>query len=357
MRAVGYFGILCLLTAVAQATAVSVSGADPLQLAVVAPPGDDHFARAAAGRLQQIAADDDLALLVNTASVTEASEVIPDLFVMPVRSLATQVPALQVLELPFFYPSLEAVHQAVDGALGAFLAREARARGWEIVAYWDEGMHVLSGLKRYDRVRNLKIREFLVTRPDPVAEKQFPYWKAYARRIDPQDRQAVLRECLIASRAATLQEIMREQLYRVHLAMSLSNHRYEGWVVVAPRERWDALDGQTRDKLQAALRKTTIWQREDARQREAAALAELQGAGMTVYQVDETEREAFRKPLPAPAELLPGELDAQTKKELIRLASAGATAVAGPAIGAAAADERLEPTPGAEDRQGDQRGH
>jgi len=357
MRPAGFLGILCLVTAVVQATVSTSSDSEPLQLAVVAPPGDEHFARAAAGRLQQAAGEGGLALVVKTASVTEVPGSAPDMFVMPVRSLATQVPALQVLELPFFYPSLEAVHQAVDAGLGTSLAREARDRGWEIVAWWDEGMHVLSGLKRYDRVRNLKIREFLVTRPDPVTEKQFAYWKAYARRIDPQDRQAVLRECLIASRGATLQEIVREELFRVHLAISLSNHRYEGWVVVAPRARWTALDDHTRDTLQAALRKTTIWQREDARQREAAALAELQRLGMTVYEVDEAEREAFRQPLPAPAGLLPGELDAQTKKELIRLASVGAAAVAGPATGAVAAEARLDPAPGAEDRQGDQRGH
>jgi TRAP-type C4-dicarboxylate transport system substrate-binding protein len=357
MRPVALLGIFWLFAAVVQATAAAVSGPDPLQLAVVAPPGDDHLARAAARRLQQVAAEDKLSLVVETASLTESSGAVPDLFLMPVRSLATQVPALQVLELPLLFPSVEAVHPAVDGELGALLAREARARGWEIVAWWDEGMHVLSGLKRYDRVRNLRIREFLITRPDPLAEKQFDYWKAYARRIDPQDRETVLRECLIASRAATLQELVREQLFRVHLAVSLSNHRYEGWVVVAPGERWTALDGQTRQRLQAALARTTAWQRQDARRREAAALAELQRMGMTIYEVDEAERAAFRQPLPDLAGLLPDTLDAETRKELVRLASVGAAAVAGTAGGAAAAPPRGDPAPGADARQGDERDH
>ena len=216
---------------------------------------------------------------------------------------------------------------------------------------------MFSGLKRYDRARNLRIREFLITRSDPVAEKQFRYWKAYARRIDPQDRETVLRECLIASRAATLQKIVREELFRVHLTISLSNHRYEGWVVVAPRERWTGLDGQTRQKLQAALDRTTIWQRADARQREAAALAELQRKGMTIYEVDAAERDAFRQPLPDLAELLPDTLAAKTRKELVRLASAGAAAVVGPATGSAAVDARRDPAPGADARQGNQRDH
>jgi C4-dicarboxylate-binding protein DctP len=343
MRPAGLFGIIWLLMAVVEATAANLPHSDPLQLAVVAPSGDDHFAWSTAARLQQLAREEGVELAVRMASVTAARDAVPDLFVMPVRSLATQVAALQVLELPFFYPSTEAVHQAVDGSLGAFLARESRVRGWEILAYWDEGMHVLSGLKRYDRVRNLKVREFLVTRPDPVAEKQFQYWKAYARRIDPQDRQTVLRECMIASRATTLQETVREELYRVHLTVSLTNHRYEGWVVVAPRERWTRLDDQTRKKLKAALRETSTWQRADARRREAAALAELRKVGMTVYEVDEAERDAFRKALPAWVELLPDELDAQTKKELIGLASAGTATAAG--VGRAAVAEPGGDTP------------
>jgi len=354
MRPIVFIGIFCFIAAVAPATAVSVSGSDTLQLAMVAPPGDDHLAHTAARKLRQNAIENNLDLTVEAASVTEAPGSLPDLFLMPVRSLATQVPELQVLELPFLFSSIEGVHWAVDGELGGLLAREARTRGWEILAWWDEGMHVLSGLKRYDRVRNLKIREFLITRPDPVAEKQFKYWRAYPRRIDLQDREAVLRECLIASRAATLQRIMREELFRVHLAVSLSYHRYEGWVVVAPRDRWAELDEQTMQKLQTALDRTTAWQRADARQREAAALAELQSAGMEIYEVEDVEREAFRALLPNLAELLPDRLDKQTRQVLVTLASAGAAAVAGAVRGGAASQPGSAAAPGADSGEDDQ---
>jgi C4-dicarboxylate-binding protein DctP len=342
-----------LIAAVASATAAAGSVTEVHRLAVVAPAEEDHLAWAAAAQLQRKAKERGLELAVEPASLTDSGAPQPGLFLMPVRSLATQVPALQVLELPFFYPTLEAVHTRLDGALGEYLTAETRRYDWEIVAYWDEGMHIFSGLKRYDRVRNLKAREFLITRPDPVAERQFQYWKADARRIDPQDRQAVLRECLIASRAATMQTIMREQLYRVHLAMSLTYHRYEGWVVVAPAGYWMHLDDAIRKKLTAAVRETTLWQRNDAQQRELAALAELKQAGMTIYATDAEERGAFRRALPEWAGLLPVELGAQKRLELIEQASAGATTVIGVASGAA--DARSNPAPGTEARQGDQR--
>ncbi|MDZ7753307.1 MAG: TRAP transporter substrate-binding protein DctP [Gammaproteobacteria bacterium] len=325
-----------------------------LQLAVVAPRDDDHLAWAAVGRLVRHAADYGVEVAVQPASRTVLPGSLPDLFLMPVRSLATQVPELEVLELPFLYSSLEAVHEAVDGALGTALETRARERGWEILAYWDEGMHVLSGLKRYDRVRNLRIREFLLTRPDPVAERQFHHWRAYPRRINPRDREAVLRECLIASRAATLQELVREELFRAHLAVSLSRHRYEGWVVVSPHDQWVAVDEQARRGLRAALRETTAWQREDARRREEAALVRLQEAGMSIFEVDDAERRAFRGALPNPAELLSPVLDREEREAIVALASVGTAGVVPPEGGPAAADARRDPAPGAVARQGHQ---
>ena len=334
----------------AVAFAAAASGTEPVRLAVVAPADDGHLAWAAAAQLHGRAKDNDLEIAIRPAAVIHSGEPLPDLLVMPIRSLATRLPSLQILELPFLYASLDVVHDRLDGALGRYLTDEAHKGGWEILTFWDEGMHVFSGLKRFDRARNLKAREFLITRRDPVAEKQFQYWKADARRIDPADRAAVLRECLIASRAATLQEIVREQLYRVHLSMSLSYHRYEGWVVVAPSERWAGIDPATREKLAKALTETTIWQRNDAREREAAALAELKRRGMTIHEVDADEREAFRKPLPDFAELLSDELDAQQKRELIGLASTGAAVVTGPGPSAAAAKAHGDPAPGSEGR-------
>ncbi|HUT40724.1 MAG TPA: hypothetical protein VM011_05220, partial [Gammaproteobacteria bacterium] len=110
----------------------------------------------------------------------------------------------------------------------------------------------------------------------------------------------------------------------------------------------------SREKLGAVVRETTVWQRNDAHQREAAALAELKKAGMAIYEVDADEREAFRRALPDWEALLADELGAQQKRELIRLASTGTAAVAGPVTGAAAAETRRNPAPDAQARQGDQ---
>lgn len=332
------------------AVAESATGTDRVRLAVVAPADDDHFAWAAASHLKRSANEAGLQIDVDPASLTGSDSPLPELLVMPVRSLATKVPAFQILELPFFYASLEAIHNRLDGALGDFLTAAARERGLEVVAYWDEGIHVFSGVESFDQVWKLKGREFVITRPDPIQEKQYWYWKADARRISAKDRETVLSECVIAGRALTLQEAVREQLYRVHLSLSLTNHRYEGWVVVAPAESWTQFGEAVKQKLGAALRETTVWQRKDAVEREAAALAELRRLGMRVFEVDAEEREGFRKLLPDFAALLSEELDAEQKSVLIELASTGTAVVPGPGLSATAANARSDPAPGTEGR-------
>lgn len=331
------------------AIAGSATETDRVRLAVVAPADEEHFAWAAASHLKRSANEAGLQIDVDPASITGSESPLPELLIMPVRSLATKVPAFQILELPFFYASLEAIHDRLDGALGDVLTAAARERGWEVVAYWDEGIHVFSGVKSFDQAGKLKGREFVITRPDPISEKQYWYWKADARRISPVDQETVLSECIIAGRALTLQEAVREQLYRVHLSLSLTNHRYEGWVVVAPEESWAQLGEAVKQKLGAALRETTVWQRNDAVEREAAALAELKRLGMRIFDVDAEEREGFRKLLPDFAELLSNELDAEQKRELIALASTGAATVTGPGS-AARPQAGRHPAPGTEGR-------
>jgi C4-dicarboxylate-binding protein DctP len=252
---------------------------------------------------------------------------------MPVRSLATQVPELQVLELSFFYADLDAVHRVLDGPLGESLRQAARENGWEILAFWDEGMHVMSGLRRYDRAINLTGMEFIFTRSDPVAETQLGSWNAFPRRIQPEDNETVMRECMVASRATTLQELWREQLQRVHLAITLTNHRYEGWVLAAPTSRWREIPANDRERLQELVAGATHGQRRDARQREMDTLSLLRKEGVIVHDVDEAERKAFQKALPPWTELLSADLDPVTRKRLVSLAAtgpaAGTTAVTG----------------------------
>jgi len=290
----------------------------------------NHLAWAAASHLAEAAANNGLKVELKLAVRPDeqvfnatASSDSPDLLVMPLHSLATQAPALEVLELPFFFSAINSVDQAFDGELGALLREETRQQGWELLALWDEGMQMLSGNRRYDRAINLTGMEFILLRPDTIAEKQFRAFDAWTRSARPQTREQLLRECMIGSRSASLQQLWYERLDRVHLALSLTAHRYEGWVVIAPVTTWNRRNEKDRAALLKTLSAMASWQRADAKRRENEALQKLETSGMQIHRLTLEQRVEFLKRLPTWDSLLSGNLPPTLRQKLIAAATTG----------------------------------
>lgn len=299
------------------------AGSPELCLLVIAPDSH-HIAWASAQQFAQNAGQTLPVepVLASTPDSPQAS-LEPDLLLMPLRSLATQVPALDVLELPFFYPDINAVQRVQDGELGRMLKQKARQSGWEVLAFLDEGMQVMSGNRRYDKRINLTGMRFIELRPDPMAKKQFLAFDAWTETISPQSQQQLLQQCRVGSRTTSLQELWSERLDRVHLSLSLSRHRYEGWVLIVPEARWQRLPAARQSQLQSLANELTQWQRREALQREAQALENLQQAGMTVYTLSAEQRRDFRERLPLWRDLLSDRLPLDEREALVAAATAG----------------------------------
>lgn len=251
-----------------------------------------------------------------------------DLVVMSLHDLAEKIPALQILRLPFFYSDLTDIHQQMDGKLGKLLQQQAQQKGWVILEWWDEGLQVMTGNRRYDQRINLSGMEFVLLRDDPMAQLQFKSLNAWSRRVYPQSTQQLLHECVVASRSATLDRIWSDRLDRVHLSLSLSQHRYEGWVLLAPLSRWQTFTDARHKKLQTAAQSMRNWQRDESLSLEQAALRKLERHGMKIFQLTARQRKDFAQALPPWKTLLPATLSLAEKKSLL------STAIRSPATAA-----------------------
>lgn len=297
-----------------------------LRLLVIAPD-TDHIAWASAKKFT-LDARSVLPVEPVLASTPDSPQanIEPDLLLMPLRSLATQVPALEVLELPFFYPDINAVQRVQDGELGSLLRNKARQSGWEVLAFLDEGMHVMSGNRRYDRRINLTGMRFIELRADPMAKKQFLAFDAWTQTTSPQSQQQLLEQCIVGSRTTSLQRIWSERLDRVHLTLSMSRHRYEGWVLLMPEARWNKLPPAIQNQLTKLAKGLTQWQRQEAIQREDKALEHLKTAGMTIRELSDEQRKDFRDHLPLWRDLLSDQLPLEEREALVATATAGISA-------------------------------
>lgn len=282
----------------------------------VAAPDEGHIAAISARRLAGSAAGLTLAYPAGPGPAAAR------LHVLPLNELAREVPELGVAQLPFFYPDLAAVHRALDGEPGRTLRAAARARGWEILAFWDEGLQVMSGNLAYTEPQRLRGMEFLLLRDDPMAEIELRALDVWSRRARPASLAQLHKECVVGSRSATLQQIRREQLARVHLDLTLTRHRYEGWVVAMRSEAWGALQAGERAALTERLDGMRAWQRGQAEKAEAAALADLVKSGMTAHPLPPQTWRVYRALQPEWERFLPEALPRESRLGLVVLAAA-----------------------------------
>jgi len=246
-----------------------------------------------------------------------------DLMVMPLYKLAQKVPAIEVLELPFFYSGIKQIHNQLGGKQGEYLKQQALEKGWVILGWWDEGMQVFSGNRRYNQRVNLSGMEFILLHDDPMAKQQFKSFNAWSRQVTPQSSKQLLKECAVGSRSASLQRIWSERLDRVHLSLSLTQHRYEGWVLAAPLSRWKKLPTKLRQQLQQSALNMRDWQRLQANSREQESLEKLKQHNMKIFELSAEQHQEFVQRLPAWEDLLPGSLSAEEKQLLLTNGAAG----------------------------------
>jgi TRAP-type C4-dicarboxylate transport system substrate-binding protein len=307
----------------------------------VAATDSRHIAQVSARHLAGPDPTSSLTLTLAAGAEQKSAPSPSSLRVLPLHDFARDVPELGVVQLPFFYPDLAAVHRSLDGELGERLTTAAATRGWRIVAFWDEGMQVMSGNLAYTHPRALQGREFLVLRDDPMAEKEALALDAWSRRARPDSLSALHKECLVGSRAATLQQILAEQLARVHLDVTLTRHRYEGWVVAMRDADWQALDNETRAALTAKLAGMLAWQRDRAAKAEEAALRELVASAMTAHPLPAETWQTYRRLQPAWESFLSVSLAAESRLDLVVLAATAAGVDVGGGRGAGRASEAL----------------
>jgi C4-dicarboxylate-binding protein DctP len=114
-------------------------------------------------------------------------------------------------------------------------------------------------------------------------------------------------------------------MFEVQRHMTLSNHGYIGYVVVAAKPFWDGLTPEIRAGLERALSEATSYTNELAERENAEAITAIRDAGKTiVIQLTADEQEAWRMAmLPVYDEMAPrvGKTLITAIQEAVRTAS------------------------------------
>jgi tripartite ATP-independent transporter DctP family solute receptor len=197
--------------------------------------------------------------------------------------------------LPFAFGDSAAVFRTLDGALGDVIRGELADNG--IYAFrrsMQNGFHHITNDVRPVHTAGdfdgLKIRS-------PGGEMAADFFKALgaeAGMVPFSGMYNALKAKIFDGQSDPLGVVQSLRLYEVQRYLSLTNHWWSGFSLLANATTWNALPGEIRDVVERNAEKFALLQREDIEAVNAAGVDVLAGHGMVV---NTTDRDSIRNRL------------------------------------------------------------
>jgi TRAP-type C4-dicarboxylate transport system substrate-binding protein len=208
--------------------------------------------------------------------------------------LATRVPALQALDLPFAITDRNRAYRLLDGALGARLtAAVEHATGFRVLGYWDNGFRHFSNrvrpLARVADCAGLRLR----TVGSPLHHDIFGALGFVPVPVDVKDLPQAVASGHVDAQENPLTNTVNFDLHQHHKHISLTAHFFGVALLLVNRAWFDARPAAQQQRLRAAVPPATAAQRGFAAAEDAVCLARLRDAGCAIVGADALDRAGF----------------------------------------------------------------
>ena len=176
--------------------------------------------------------------------------------------LATVVPQVALLGLPFLFTSVQQAWPVLDGKIGNKLASLSKKKGLPVLAWWDNGLRDITDNPRSistpDDVKGLKIR----TPDDPMTIDIFKALGANPTPMDFGQVYTALRQGTIDGQENPIVNIWSSKLYEVQKYLSLTRHKYESTPFIVSPTTMSGLSKSDQKVLRNAATKARDYQRD-----------------------------------------------------------------------------------------------
>jgi C4-dicarboxylate-binding protein DctP len=210
----------------------------------------------------------------------------------------TIAPALQVLDLPFLFDSVDDIPAVVspDSAAGrAIYENEALAsNNIKVIGLWDNGLKQLSSnteMRTPDSLAGLSFR----IQPSDVLRSQFEKWGASSTPMAFSEVYNALQQGVVNGQENPYSNIESQNMHTVQSHITESNHGYIGYVLVINNQFLESLPADLQTIVQESADEASTHNREVAAKLNEEAKATIQQAGTTqILELTPEERKAFK---------------------------------------------------------------
>ncbi len=202
--------------------------------------------------------------------------------------LGNLVPAADVQQVPFAFRSATDAHRALDGALGAYLRQEIVAKGIVLLpnATFDNGMRQIASATRPvvipSDLEGMKIRV-----PDgQMFHDTFTAFGAQPVTINVSGIYDGLKSGRVDAQENPLAVVELFKIFEVVKYVSLTNHMWSGFNLLANAATWRRLPTDIRATIERNAAKHVNLQRTDQSRLNSLSLNRLAARGLVINDVD-----------------------------------------------------------------------
>jgi len=203
----------------------------------------------------------------------------------------------ELFDLPYLFPNREALYRVTQAPIGFSLLHKLGSKGMVGLGFWDNGfknMFTNKPIRRPDDMRELKMR----VDPSSVLALQMKKVGAIPITIAFQDMLDLLDKKVIDGTESTPSNLYSQKDVAIPKYLTITNHGYLVYAVIANKKFWENLPSEIRFQLQKAIQETTKYANKVAKKQNEMDLASLKESGKVIaYELTEEEKALWQKAL------------------------------------------------------------
>ena len=206
---------------------------------------------------------------------------------------ATIVPAMDIFDVPFIFPSYEKVDKAIDSGLGEKLGSELMKKGVRPLIWADYGFVQYANNKKLVKTPadfdGLKIRGY-----SKYSAETIKAMGASSVTMGSSEVYMGIQRGTIDGQTSGTTAMRDRKMYEVHKYLTVTNHASPEFIVAINEKSYSKLNADQKKALDAAAIEVRDMIRANAKAEDLKALVDLKAKGMEVYEVPENELQAWR---------------------------------------------------------------
>ncbi|MGN6390202.1 MAG: TRAP transporter substrate-binding protein [Burkholderiaceae bacterium] len=202
----------------------------------------------------------------------------------------------QVFDLPYIFDSLEEAHKITQGPIGKGMLKKLDKKGIAGLAFWDNAFKEVTANVPLQKPADWKGLKMRIT-PSKVIDAQVRLLGANPQVMAFSELYMALQTGAVDGQENPTSNILTQKFYEVQKYMTMTNHSFHNYTLVANKKFWDGLPPDIRKIMDGVVKDTTTFFNNSAQEDNDQALAQLKKTKMQVIELTPAEKKAYKKAL------------------------------------------------------------